>query len=126
MSEAEEIFREPVEDTVSRMLNRAIASESLAATVQYKVTRLLWDSIGALSGNFVKQSNSLKDCIEAARKDFVTESKALKESMGGIRSSLDEFRKSNEKSSTALTRATYVLAGVALIQAIIFVLQWLK
>jgi hypothetical protein len=40
--------------------------------------------------------------------------------------SIDKFQKSNEKSSKALIVATYVLAGVASIQAIIFALQWLK
>ena len=40
--------------------------------------------------------------------------------------SIDEFRKSNETSSKALIVATYVLAGVAFVQAVIFALQWLK
>jgi hypothetical protein len=64
--------------------------------------------------------------VDTASGDFVRQSHALRESMGGIRSSLRKFRESNERASRALTRATYVLAGVALIQAVILILQWLK
>jgi len=78
----------------------------------------------------VQLVDKLSDAIDEASECSATESRALRESMGGIRSSLHKFRESNEKASRALTRATYalagVLAGVALIQATIFALQWLK
>ena len=68
----------------------------------------------------------MKECIETARNNFVTESGAFRTSMGEIQTSLQEFRESNERASKALTVATYVLAGVALIQAIILALQLFK
>jgi hypothetical protein len=126
MEEVDKILNEPIEKTVIGMLHKVVSSETLAAVVQYKVTRLLWDAIGVLSANFVKQSDVLKECAEKAKDDFVNESKYLRESMEEIRSSLEKFRVSAVKSSNALTRATYVLAGVAFIQAVIFVLQWVK
>ena len=99
---------------------------AMIAAIQVKLIDKLCDAIDTASRDFVIQSNGLKECIEGARNNFVTESGGLRKSMGGIQSSLEEFRKSNEQSSKALTVATYVLAGVASIQAIIFVLQWLK
>lgn len=82
--------------------------------------------LGAEAVLQVKSISALIKCVEGVKDNFVTEGSALRESMGGIRSSLHKFRESNEKASTALTRATYILAGVALIQALIFFLQWLK
>jgi hypothetical protein len=108
MSEADRILEERTEETIKRMINKAVASESLTAAVQHKLV------------------GKLCDTIEGANANFVAESRAVRESIGGIRSSLRKFRESNEKASKTLTRAIYVLAGVALIHAIILVLQWLK
>jgi hypothetical protein len=99
---------------------------AMIAAIQVRLIDKLCDAIDTASRDFVIQSNGFKECIEGARNNFVTESGALRKSMGEIRSSLEEFRKSNEKSSNALTVATYVLACVALVQTGIFVLQWLK
>jgi len=126
MSDADRILEETTEETIKRMINKAVASESLAAAVQYKLASKLCGAIEAASGDFVRQSLNLQQCFEGANNNFVTESRAFTESMGGIRSSMRKFRKSNEKASKALTRATYVLAGVALIQAVVLILQWLK
>lgn len=126
MSDADRILEERTEETIKRMINKAIVSESLTAAVQYKLAGKLCNTIEAASGDFVRQSNGLKECVEAANNNFVAESRAFRESMGGIRSSLRKFRESNERASRALTRATYVLAGVALIQAVILIVQWLK
>jgi len=94
--------------------------------IEVKLIGKLSDIINTASVDVLRQSGFLKETIEAARNNFITESGALRKSMGEIRSSLEEFRESNEKSSKALTVATYVLAGVASIQAVIFALQWLK
>ncbi|HXX34743.1 MAG TPA: hypothetical protein VEM15_09745 [Thermodesulfobacteriota bacterium] len=126
MSEADKILEEKTEETIRRMINKGMVSESLTAAVEYKFVDKLCDTIGAASGDFVRQSVHLQQCVEGANDNFVAESRAFRESMGGIRSSLRKFRESNERASKALTRATYVLAGVALIQAVILILQWLK
>ena len=100
--------------------------DAMNAAIQVRLTAKICGSMDAASTDFVRQSTNLKECVDAARNNFVDESHDFRKSIGEIRSSLEEFRNSSEKSSRALTRATYVLAGVALIQAIIFVLQWLK
>ena len=125
MDEVDEILQEKTKETVKRMLNRGISVESLSAAIQHKLVVKLCDTIDATSENALKQSISLKECIEATRNDFVTESSALRESMSWIQSSLEEFRKSNQRASKALTVATYVLAGFAFIQAVILALQLL-
>ncbi len=99
---------------------------AMMAAIQSRLVADLNGAICQATDGIVRQGSSLERLVERARDDFVTESRALRESMGTIRSSLRKFRKSNEKSSKALTVATYVLAGVAGIQALIFFLQWLK
>ena len=126
MTEADKILEERTEETIKRMINKGITSESLVAAMEYKLVGKLCDTIEAASGEFVRQSVNLQQCVEGANNNFVAESRAFKESMGGIRSSMRKFRESNEKGSKALTRATYVLAGVALIQALLLILQWLR
>jgi len=126
MSDGDRILEERTEETIKRMVSKGIASGSLTAAVQYKLAGKLCDAIEAASGDFVRQSVNLQQCVEGANNNFVAESRAFTESMRGIRSSMRKFRNSNEKASKALTRATYVLAGVALIQAVILILQWLK
>jgi hypothetical protein len=126
MGEVDRILEERTEETIRRMLNRAMASESLTATVQYKLVGKLCDTIDTASENALRQSSSLGECIEAARNNFVTESSAFRKSMGEIQISLEEFRKSNERASKALTKATYILAFVALVQAVILAYPLLK
>lgn len=92
---------------------------TMSAAIHMKLVGKLCDTIDTASDNFVRQSNDLKVYIEAAGEDFKKQSDALRESFREVRNSLDEFKKSSEKASSALTIATYVLAFVALVQAVI-------
>ena len=99
---------------------------AISAQIQVKLIGKLCDAMDTASANIVIQSVKLQQCVEGANNNFVAESRAFSESMGGIRSSMRKFRESNERASKSLTTAIYVLAGAALIQAVILVLQWLK
>jgi CHAD domain-containing protein len=101
-------------------------ADAISAQIQSHLVNRLSIAIDQATAGLVRQGISLEQCVEGAKNNFVTESHSLRESMGGIRSSLETFRKSTEKSSKALTTATYVLAGVAFIQAVIFAFQWFK
>jgi len=88
---------------------------TMSAAIHVKLVGKLCDTIDTASDNFVRQSNDLKVYIEASGEDFKKQSGALRESFREVRNSLDEFKKSSEKASSALTIATYVLAFVALV-----------
>ena len=92
---------------------------TMSMAIQVKLVGKLCDTIDTASGNFLRESGVLRELIEGARNDFVTESGAFRKSMKEVQTSLEEFRKSNEVASKALTIATYVLAFVALVQAVI-------
>jgi hypothetical protein len=114
------IVDKSLEEILKHMENRAGDTiETLAATIQAKLVGKLCNTIDTASENLLRQISLLKELIEKARDDFVTESGAFRKSMGEIQTSLEEFQKSNETASKALTRATYVLAFVALVQAVI-------
>lgn len=92
---------------------------TMSAAIQVKLVGKLCDTIDAASESFLRQSNDLKEYIGATRKDFVEQSVTFRKSLEAVRGSLEEFRKSNETASKALTKATYILAFVALVQAVI-------
>ena len=78
----------------------------------------------------VRIIEQLYETIETTGETLSKASIALKESTEGsikiLRISIDDFRKSNEIASKALTNATYVLTFVALIQAVILVYLLVK
>ena len=92
---------------------------TMSAAIQVKLVGKLCDTIDTASENFLRQSSVLNESIGRAREDFVEQSVTFRKSMEAVRGSLEEFRKSNEAASKALTKATYVLAFVALVQAVI-------
>ena len=119
------------EQLVKELVGLHVSSEShipaaISAQIQLKLIGKLCDAMDAVSANMVIQSVNLRQSVEGANSNFVAESRSFGESIGGIRSSLRKFRESNERASKTLTRAIYVLAGVALIQAVILILQLLK
>jgi prefoldin subunit 5 len=80
-----------------------LVAESL---IELKMVEQLCEAIKATGSNLFKASTSLKESSE--------------NSVETLKKSIDEFRKSNERTSKALTTATYILAFVALVQAAIF------
>lgn len=78
----------------------------------------------------VRIMEQLYERIKTTGETLFKASMALKESTDQsiliLKTSIDDFRKSNETASKALTRATYVLAFVALIQAVVLVYPLLK
>jgi hypothetical protein len=120
------------EDILLEMENLAGGSlnypvfDAMSAAIQVGVVNKLCNTIDTASENFLLQISHLNERIEGARNNFVTESDAFRKSMAEIKASLEEFRESNEKASRTLTRATYVLAFVALVQAVILAYPLLR
>ncbi len=92
---------------------------TMSTAIQVKLVAKLCETIDTTSRDFLRQSSELKEYIEAVRKDFVEQSVTFRKCLESVKGSLEEFRKSNETASRALTKATYVLAFVALVQAVI-------
>ena len=113
-----EVLRD-FENLGSSLSVQSALPRAMSAVIQARLTEKLCASIDTAGEGFVKQMSDLKIYVEAAKKDVNEQSGLLRESFWEVRDSLDEFKKSNEKSSRALTRATYVLAAVALIQVVI-------
>jgi hypothetical protein len=101
--ETDEILKEGTEETVRRMLNRAVASESLSAAVQHKITTELCKAIKITGESLFNASTSLRESTES--------------SVETLNKSIDDFRKSNERTSNALLRLTWVLVFAACVQA---------
>lgn len=101
--EVDEILKEGTEETVRRMLNRAVASESLSAPVQHKIATELSKAIKITGESLFNASTSLRESTES--------------SVETLKKSIDDFRKSNERTSNALIRLTWVLVFAASVQA---------
>lgn len=99
---------------------------TMSAAIQVKLVAKLCETIDTASRDLLRQSSELKEYIEAVRKDFVEQSVTFRKCLEAVQGSLEEFRKSNETASKALTKATYVLAFVALVQAAILAYPLLK
>ena len=113
MLDIDKVVEEGTEETIRRFLNRSgDSTEALTATVQYKLVGELSTAIKTTGSTLHNASNALRDSTEKWRETLKT--------------SIDDFRKSNERASKALTIATYVLAFVALVQAAIFAYPLLK
>ncbi len=102
------------EDILKEMANLAGGDlrfptfDAMKAFIQVGTVDKLCGIIGAAGGDFVKQSN------------------ALRESVGHLKDSIDDFKKSNERTSKAIIWLTVVLAIAALIQATPFIIKLFK
>jgi len=102
MEEVDEILKEGTEETVRRMLNKVVASESLTAVVQHKIASELCEAIKTTGSTLFKASTSLKESSE--------------NSVETLKKSIDDFRKSNERTSKVLIALTAVIGFAALVQ----------
>jgi len=102
--EADDILQEGTKETVNRMLKRVVASESLAAAVQYKIAKDLGDAIKTTGVTLHKAGTELKESTE--------------NSIETLKKTIDDFRKSNEKTSNRLVYLTIAIAAATVVQAI--------
>ena len=64
----------------------------------------------------VRVADLLCNSIDGARKDFIP-------MLGDLRRSIDEFRKSNERTSRSIVLLTIVLAATAVVQVVLAILK---
>ena len=112
MDDVDRILEEGIEETVRRMLNRVVASESLTAAVEYKLVGELSKAIKVTGSDLFKASTALRDSTD--------------ESVKILKKSIDDFRKSNEKTSKVLIALTAVIGFATLVQAFYAIMLVLK
>jgi hypothetical protein len=112
MGDVDRILEERTEEPIRRMLNRAMASESLTTAVKYKLVGESSEAIKATRSNLFKAGIALRESTD--------------ESLKTLKTSIDDFRKSNERNSGALIFLTKALVFITAVQAATLVFTTLK
>ena len=99
---------------------------TMSAAIHVKLVGKLCDTIDTASGNFIRQSNALNESIGRAREDFIKMTGESMRKIDDLKSSIDDFRKSNERTSKVLIGLTIVLAFAAIVQVTTLIYQVVK
>lgn len=90
---------------------------AISAHIQVKLVGKLCDTIDAARENFSQQSTALETSIAGARQDFIKMTGESIRKVDDLKTSIDDFRKSNEKTSKVLIALTAVIGLATLVQA---------
>jgi hypothetical protein len=99
---------------------------AISAQIQVKLVGKLCDTIDGARENFSQQSTALETSIAGARQDFIKMTGESIRKVDDLKNSIDDFRKSNERTSNALVRLTWVLVFAAGVQAFYAIMLLLK
>jgi len=113
MVDVDKIVNESTEETLRRFLRKSGDSvEALTAAAQYKLVDELSKTIKTTGSTLFKASTALRESTD--------------ESIKILRTSIDDFRKSNEKTSKVLIALTAVIGFATLVQAFYAIMLILK
>jgi len=85
--------------------------------IHVKLVSKLCDTIDGARENFSQQSAALQTSIAGAGQDFIKTTGESIRKVDGPKKSIDDFRKSNEKTSKVLIALTAVVGFATLVQA---------
>lgn len=113
MMDIDKIVSENTEETLRRFLSKSGDSvEALTAAVQYKLVDELSKAINTTGSTLFKASTTLRESTD--------------ESIKILKTSIDDFHKSSEKTSRGLIALTAVIGFATLVQAFYAIMVILK